>query len=214
MGTTEKLTKRQRQVLDYIQEETSRTGYPPTVREIGQALGLSSSATVHTHLATLEAKGYLRRDGAKSRSLTVIGSGTGPSSPGEQPENAFRNAVSLPLVGNVAAGAPILAEQNIEENLVLPKEIVGDASTFVLKVKGESMIEAGILPGDYVVVREQNTASNGDTVVALLDDGATVKTFFREEDRIRLQPQNSSMEPIYVHDPLILGVVVALFRSL
>ena len=211
-----KLTKRQQQVLDYVQRETAKNSYPPTVREIGEALGLSSSATVHTHLAALEAKGYLHRDASKSRSLTVISpeNPTLVSQVDEDLESLRRNTISLPLVGRVAAGSPILAEQNIEDILTLPKEIVGDSGSFLLKVHGESMIDAGILDGDYVVVREQRTAINGDIVVAMIDDEATVKTFYREKDCIRLQPQNEMMEPIYSRDVVILGKVVALFRAL
>jgi repressor LexA len=210
------LTKRQKQVLDFIQEEMIRNGYPPTVREIGEALGLSSSATVHTHLATLEAKGYLKRDGAKSRSLTLTAIPTEEQLDcGAISDDLLRRStISLPLVGHVAAGSPILAEQNIEQTFTLPKEIVGDTSSFLLRVKGDSMIEAGIFSGDYVVVREQSTAANGDIVVALIDEEATVKTFYREKDSIRLQPENSSMEPIFSRDVVILGKVVALFRSL
>lgn len=207
-----KLTKRQAQILDLIEKETDKNGYPPSVREIGEALGLSSSATVHAHLATLEAKGYLHREGAKSRSLTVSNKTKTPAARKNKPED--RNAVSLPLVGRVAAGAPILAEENIEDTLTLPKEIVGDSSSFLLKVCGESMINAGIFNGDYVVVREQDIAENGDVVVAMIENEATVKTFYKEKDSIRLQPENDLMQPIYTNDAIILGKVVALFRTL
>ena len=210
----EMLTPRQTQVYDFVVSWTSDHGFPPTVREICEAVGLSSTATVHSHLKALENKGYLKIAQAKSRSITVNGPEQDAGSDIDPPEPLPYSAVQLPLVGQVAAGCPILAEQNIEDNLILPKSIVGDASSFLLRVKGESMIEAGILDGDYVVVREQNTARNGEIVVALLDDSATVKTYYREDGRIRLQPQNSSMEPIYCDDVQILGKVVALFRSI
>lgn len=216
----DKLTRRQKQILDFIREQSDANGYPPTVREIGNALGLSSSATVHAHISALEAKGYLRRDASKSRGLSLTGA---VSSSGSTPEDAEtpseaipRGTVSLPLVGRVAAGTPLLAEQNIEENLILPSDIVGDSSSFLLKVKGESMVEAGILDGDIVVVREQPDARDGDIVVALMDDEATVKTFYREDGRIRLQPENATIAPLYP-DPSalsIIGRVVALFRSM
>ncbi|NTU89452.1 MAG: transcriptional repressor LexA [Actinobacteria bacterium] len=212
----EKLTKRQQQVLDYVQSESAKNSYPPTVREIGEALGLSSSATVHTHLAALEAKGYLHRDASKSRSLTVVSPESTVLTTKDEDalESLRRNTISLPLVGRVAAGAPILAEQNIEDILTLPKEIVGDSSSFLLRVHGDSMVDIGILDGDYVVVREQRTALNGDIVVAMIEDEATVKTFYKEKDCIRLQPQNETMEPIYSRDVVILGKVVALFRTI
>lgn len=205
------LTKRQQQVLDFIRSWMRDNPYPPTVREIGEGLDLSSPSTVQAHLKQIEAKGYIRRGESKSRSIELVDplEDEAPIQP-ELP----RNVVTLPLVGRVAAGEPILAEQNIEDNVPLPTDIVSDAASFLLEVHGESMIEAGILDGDYVVVREQQTANNGDIVVAMIDEGATVKTFFRESDCIRLQPQNSSMDPIYTRDAAILGKVIALFRSL
>ena len=210
----EMLTPRQKQVYDFVVSWTSEHGFPPTVREICEAVGLSSTATVHSHLKALENKGYLKIAQAKSRAVTVSGPDSDPEAAPETPVELPYSAVQLPLVGQVAAGCPILAEQNIEEEIILPKSIVGDSSSFLLRVKGDSMIEAGILDGDYVVVKEQNSARNGEIVVALLDDSATVKTFYREDGRIRLQPQNSSMEPIYCDDVAILGRVVALFRTL
>ena len=201
------LTKRQQQILDFIRAEIHRCGYPPSVREIGEAVGLSSSSTVHSHLAALEAKGFIRRDPSKPRALEVLDfretdRGIDPGS-----------VRAVPLVGQVAAGQPILAAENIEQTMSLPAEMAGD-QTFILRVRGESMIEAGILDGDFVVVHQQPTAENGDIVVAMIDDSATVKTFYREPDRIRLQPENSTMEPIYTRDVSILGKVVALFRRL
>jgi len=201
------LTDRQRQILDFIKAEVRRKGFPPTVRDIGEAVGLSSSSTVHSHLAALEAKGLIRRDPSKPRALEVIGHE-------DEAREVDYNVRRLPLVGQVAAGAPILAAENIEQTMTLPVELVRDDSTFILKVKGDSMVEAGILDGDFVVVRQQATANNGEIVVAMIDDEATVKTFYREADRIRLQPENSSMDPIYATDLSILGKVVAVFRRL
>ena len=201
------LTDRQLQILDFIKAEVRRVGFPPTVRDIGAAVGLSSSSTVHSHLAALEAKGLIRRDPSKPRALEVIGHEDGSY-------EVDYNVRRLPLVGQVAAGAPILAAENIEQTMTLPVELVHDDSTFILKVKGESMIEAGILDGDFVVVRQQATANNGEIVVAMIEDEATVKTFYREADRVRLQPENASMEPIYSTDLSILGKVVAVFRRL
>lgn len=201
------LTKRQTQILDFIRAEIHRRGFPPSVREIGEAVGLSSSSTVHSHLAALEAKGFIRRDPSKPRALEVLDYR-------DTDRAVDLGAVfAVPIVGSVAAGSPILAAENIESTMSLPAELAGE-STFILKVKGDSMIEAGILDGDFVVVRQQQTANNGEIVVAMIDDGATVKRFFREADRIRLQPENSSMEPIYARDVSILGKVVALFRRI
>jgi repressor LexA len=202
------LTDRQREILDFIKAEMRRKGYPPTVRDIGQAVGLSSSSTVHSHLNALEAKGLIKRDPSKPRALEVIGHDR------ETVVTSMRGVRELPVLGAVAAGVPMLAEENIEGTIPLPTEVVREDSTFVLRVKGDSMIDAGIFDGDFVVVRQQPTAENGDIVVALLEDEATVKRFFRESDRIRLQPENDSMEPIYVRDVTILGKVVAVFRRM
>jgi repressor LexA len=201
------ITPRQRQILDYIRAEVHRRGFPPSVREIGLAVGLSSSSTVHSHLSALEDKGFIRRDPTKPRALEVF----------DFRDNErgidLGTVHAVPLVGRVAAGSPILAAENIESTISLPDELA-EESTFVLRVKGESMIEAGILDGDYLVVRQQSTADNGDIVVALLGEEATVKTFYREPGRIRLQPANSSMEPIYATDVSVLGKVISLFRRL
>jgi len=207
MAYQHELTKRQQQILDFIRAEIHRCGYPPSVREIGEAVGLSSSSTVHSHLAALESKGFLRRDPSKPRALEVLDY--------RETERGidYGSVRAVPVIGSVAAGQPILASENIEQTLSMPTEIVGD-STFILRVRGESMIEAGIMDGDFVVVRQQPTADNGQIVVAMIDDEATVKTFYREADRVRLQPENSSMEPIYARDVTILGKVVALFRRL
>ncbi|MBN2847727.1 MAG: transcriptional repressor LexA [Coriobacteriia bacterium] len=204
------MTARQQQILDFIRAEIHRRGFPPSVREIGEAVGLSSSSTVHSHLAALEAKGLLRRDPSKPRALEVLDY--------RDTERGidYENVQAVPLVGQVAAGQPILAAENIEATLPLPASFAGE-ETFILRVKGESMIEAGILDGDFVVVRQQQTASNGDIVVAMLDDEATVKRFYREGARVRLQPENASMDPIYADgdtDFAILGKVVALFRRI
>jgi repressor LexA len=208
MAYRRELTSRQREILDFIRAEIHRRGFPPSVREIGEAVGLSSSSTVHSHLAALEAKGLLRRDPSKPRALEVLDY--------RDTERGvdYESVQAVPLVGQVAAGAPILAAENIEATLPLPASFAGEG-TFILKVKGESMIDAGILDGDYVVVRQQRDASNGEIVVAMIDEEATVKRFFREGSRIRLQPENRSMEPIYADgyvDFAILGKVVALFR--
>ncbi len=210
MTRDRELTDRQRQVLDFIKAEVARQGFPPTVRDIGKAVGLHSSSTVHAHLGALEAKGFIRRDPSKPRALEVLEKDLKAAPVTPLPANVIR----LPVVGAVAAGVPTLAAENIETTLQLPTELVRDDATFVLRVKGDSMVDAGILDGDYVAVREQPDAVNGEIVVAQLDDDATVKRFFRESDRIRLQPENSSMEPIYARDVHILGKVVAVFRRM
>ena len=202
----EGLTDRQQQILDYIKEQIRQKGYPPSVREIGESVGLSSSSTVHGHLARLEEKGFIRRDPTKPRAIEIM-------------EGDFyltkHRSVNVPLVGRVTAGAPILAVENLEDSFPLPYELVRNEDVFMLAVRGESMIEAGILDGDYVIVRRQSDARNGEIVVALVgDDEATVKRFFREKDYIRLQPENQYMEPIIAHDVSILGKVVALFRRI
>ncbi len=199
------LTERQRQVLQYIKQEIHDKGYPPSVREIGEAIGLSSSSTVHGHLARLEEKGYIRRDPTKPRAIEVRG---------ETPGEVRKRLINVPLVGRVTAGQPILAEQNIEDHFPLPADFVQDEDVFFLIVQGESMIEAGILDGDYVLVRRQQTARNGDIVVALLDDEATVKRFFREQGHVRLQPENRFMDPILVKDVQVLGKVIGLVRRM
>jgi repressor LexA len=210
-----KLSKRQAAIYEYILSYTESHGYPPSVREIGSAVGLKSPSTVHMHLKALEELSLIKRDPKKPRTID-INKQAQESAPklAAVTQNLDDNSISLPLVGRVAAGVPVLAEQNIEENLVLPTSIVGDSSSFILRVHGESMINAGIFDGDYIVVKEQQDAHNGEIVVALVDDSATVKTFYREKDRIRLQPENDSMEPIYVKDALILGKVTALIRSM
>lgn len=211
-----KLSKRQQSIYDYICSYTKEHGYPPSVREIGSAVGLASPSTVHMHLKALEEKGYIKRDSKKPRTIEVVPDAGADSSAKlvNVTEDVDRNVIRLPLVGRVAAGIPILAEQNVEEMLSLPTSIVGDNSSFILRVRGQSMINAGILDGDYIVVKEQHDAHNGEIVVALIDDSATVKTFYREKDRVRLQPENDNMTPIYVDNPVILGRVTALIRSI
>ena len=211
----EKLTRKQQAVMDCIEQCIQKKGYGPTVREICTELGLSSPSTVHVHLKTLEQKGYIVRDPLKSRSISLPPDRKLPET--QQAEiirPSFSKVIDVPLVGNVAAGEPILAEENITDTITLPTDIVGDSPSFLLSVRGESMIEAGINDGDYVVVKEQPVANNGDIVVAILDDSATVKRFYREKDHIRLQPENSSMEPILTTNCTIAGKVVAVFRRL
>lgn len=214
----EKASKRQQAVLDCIETCIREKGYGPTVREICQELGLSSPSTVHVHLKALEEKGLITRDPMKSRSIVLAKPLDEIEGEIEEPTNfvrpSFSKVVDIPLVGNVAAGSPILAEENITDTITLPVDIVGDAPSFLLSVRGDSMIECGINDGDYVVVKEQPIANNGDIVVAIIDDGATVKRFYKESDHIRLQPENSSMEPIITRDCSIAGKVVAVFRRL
>ena len=212
-----KPSKRQQAVLDCIRKCIEEKGYAPTVRDICKSLGLSSPSTVHVHLNALEEKGLIKRDAHKSRSIILVDDAAPEAAP-EPASNvlspSFAKTVNVPLVGNVAAGVPILAEQNIEDSMALPVDIVGDSASFMLSVHGDSMVECGINDGDYVVVKEQPVANNGDIVVAIIDDGATVKRYYREKDHIRLQPENSSMEPIITTNCSIAGRVVAVFRRL
>jgi repressor LexA len=196
------LTKRQKEIFDYIRRYLRKHGYPPTVREIGQALGLHSPSTVHAHLAKLEKLGVLRRDPTKPRAIEVL------------MDRAKRVMTSgTPLVGNVAAGQPILAEENIEDYLELPEMIGGGGDDYVLRVRGDSMKDVGILEGDYVVVRPADDADNGEIVVALIEDEATVKRYFRERNSIRLQPENPNHKPIRTKDATVLGKVTGVFRK-
>ena len=214
---SDKLTKKQKAVLECIEDCIAKKGYGPTVREICAEIGLSSPSTVHVHLKALEEKGYIERDPLKSRSIMLKQNDQGQPvvrNEGNVLSPSFSKTIDVPLVGNVAAGEPILAEENITETMSLPIDIVGDSASFMLSVRGESMIEAGINDGDYVVVKQQQTANNGDIVVAIIEDGATVKTFYKESDHIRLQPENSTMEPIIVTNCAIAGKVVAVFRRL
>ncbi|MGH2715748.1 MAG: transcriptional repressor LexA [Thermoleophilaceae bacterium] len=196
------LTKRQQEIFDFVKQYVSEHGYPPTVRDIGKAIGLASSSTVHAHLANLEKLGVLRRDPTKPRAIEVL-------------KDKARQVVTpagLPVVGQVAAGQPVLADENIEEYVPVPGIAGGDDGEFVLRVKGDSMKDAGILEGDFVIVRRQETAGDGDIVVALVGEEATVKRFFRENDHVRLQPENEAMEPIRTREAQVLGRVVGLCR--
>jgi repressor LexA len=196
------LTTRQKEIFDYIRKYASKQGYPPTVREIGKAVGLHSSSTVHAHLANLEKIGLLRRDPTKPRAIELL-------------KERTRKAISpgVPLVGQVAAGEPVLAEEYIEDYLDVPEMIGGQTGDYILRVSGDSMKDAGILAGDYVVVRPADDATNGEIVVALIEDEATVKRFFREKDRIRLEPANKAYKPIRTRDARLLGKVVGVFRK-
>ena len=213
-----KITKRQQQIYDFIRSYQTEKGYPPSVREMAAAVGLSSPSTVHAHLSALEAHGLIKRDKTKPRALEVFEQEGNPDNnldiSHESPVAEMRGVVSLPLVGRVAAGMPILAEQNIEDTFTIPTEIASDSSSFILEVHGNSMINVGIYNGDYIIVREQPSAMKGDIVVAMIDGSATVKTFYKERGRVRLQPENDAMEPIFADNPTILGKVVALMRRL
>ena len=198
-----KISAKQQEILDYIKSQILERGFPPAVRDICEAVHLKSTSSVHSHLETLEKNGYIRRDSTKPRAIEIL-------------DEAFnftrREMVNVPIVGRVAAGEPLLAEQNIEEYFPIPMEFMPNKQTFLLKVCGESMINAGILNGDYVLAQEENTAHNGDMVVAMIEDGATVKTYYKEEGVIRLQPENDFMDPIIVPDCTILGKVIGVFR--
>ena len=194
-------SEKKMQILDFIRREIDDKGYPPSVREICLAVGLKSTSTVHAHLNRLEEEGYIRRDATKPRALELT-------------DTATVRGRSVPLVGRVTAGMPILAQQNSEEYYMLPQNLVGGDEVFILSVQGESMIEAGILDGDFVIVRRQSHAENGDIVVAMIDDEATVKRIFYEKTRVRLQPESSAMRPIYAREVTVLGRVIALFRQM
>jgi len=200
------LTKRQQEIFDFIKRYTAEFGYPPTVRDIGKAVGLASSSTVHAHLANLERIGMLRRDPTKPRAIELL----------DRAAAGVRAVMSpgLPLVGHVAAGQPIVAEENIEEYIQTPDFAGGDAGSYLLRVRGESMKDIGIMEGDLVVVKPQETAQDGEIVVALVGEEATVKRFFQESDRVRLQPENAEMEPIFSRDVRVLGRVVGLMRNI
>ena len=204
------LTKRQQEIFDFIRRYSARYGYPPTVRDIGKAVGLASSSTVHAHLANLEKIGLLRRDPSKPRAIELLERGVGTA---VESVRGIVRGDGLPLVGSVAAGQPILAEENIEEYVPVPQLAGGEEGSYLLRIKGDSMTDAGILEGDFVVVRPQDTASNGEIVVALLGEEATVKRFFRESDHVRLQPENEAMEPIRSKEVKLLGRVVGLLRT-
>ena len=198
-----KISKKQLEILEYIKSQILERGFPPAVREICEAVNLESTSSVHSHLETLEKNGYIRRDPTKPRAIEILD---------DNFNLTRREMVNVPIVGQVAAGEPILAQQNIENYFPIPVEFMPNRQTFLLKVKGESMINAGILDGDMVLVEETPAASNGDMVVAMVDDGATVKTFYKEEGIFRLQPENDFMDPIIVKEVTILGKVIGVFR--
>jgi len=202
------LTKRQQEIFDFIKRYSARYGYPPTVRDIGKAVGLASSSTVHQHLANLEKIGILRRDPSKPRAIELLDRAV------QEVRNIVGSPDGLPLVGSVAAGQPVLAEENIEEYVHVPNVAGGDHGEYLLRVRGESMKDAGILEGDLVVVRPQETADDGDIVVAMVGEEATVKRYFLESDHVRLQPENDAMEPIRSREVRVLGRVVGLMRTI
>lgn len=198
-----KISEKQKEILEYIKQEILNKGYPPAVREICEAVHLKSTSSVHSHLETLEKNGYIRRDPTKPRAIEIM-------------DDTFnltrREMVNVPIIGNVAAGQPLLAVQNIENYFPIPAEYMPNQETFMLKVKGESMINAGILDGDHILVERQSTASNGEIVVALVDDSATVKTYYKEDGHYRLQPENDTMDPIIVDDCQVIGRVFGMMR--
>ncbi len=214
----EELTKKEKAILKFIEQQINANGYPPSVREIGRAVGLKSTATVHGYLAKLEEKKYIRKEFQKGRALRLL-KGTGKENKEVQAgegKNLYtgKEMVDVPIIGKITAGEPILAVENVMDTFPIPLDFVGNSESFMLVVRGESMIEAGILDGDYILVKKQNTASNGQIVVALIGDEATVKTFYKEKDHIRLQPENSTMDPIIVPNCEILGKVAGVFRKM
>lgn len=200
-----KITPKQQMILDYIKEEILAKGYPPTVREICERVGLKSTSSVHSHLNTLEENGYIRRDPTKPRAIEIMDDEFGL---------ARREMTNIPVLGRVAAGEPLLAVENIKEYFSLPTEFLPNAETYILEVHGESMINVGFYEGDYLIIEKTNTAKNGDIVVALIDDSVTVKRFFKEEGYIRLQPENDNMDPIIVNDCVIVGKAHSLYRKI
>ncbi|AST59069.1 repressor LexA [Thermoanaerobacterium thermosaccharolyticum] len=206
MKDKSKISLKQQEIIEFIKSEINRKGYPPSVREIGKAVGLKSTSTVHGHLSRLEKKGYIRRDPTKPRAIEVL----------NNDKRDLSDVIKLPVIGKVTAGSPILAVENIDEYYSIPRDLVVgyEGESFILKVRGESMINAGILDGDYIIVRKQSYADNGDIIVALIEDEATVKRFYKESDHIRLQPENPSMDPIIVDNVMVLGKVVGVIRKL
>lgn len=198
-----RITEKQREILEYIKQEILNKGYPPTVRELCDAVHLKSTSSIHSHLESLEKNGYIRRDPSKPRAIEIVD---------DNFNLTRREVVNVPIVGSIAAGQPLLAIQNIDNYFPIPAEYMPNQETFMLRVKGDSMINVGIFSGDVILVKQQSTASNGDIVAAMVDDSATVKTFYKENDHIRLQPENDTMEPIIVPDCQILGVVFGVFR--
>ena len=210
------LNKREKAILKCIEKGVRENGYPPSVREIGKQVGLSSTATVHTYLTKLEKIGYISRQDKKGRALQLLKGGKVVTQEEDESNNIFggKEMVEVPVVGRITAGAPILAVENITDTFPIPVDFIGNSDSFMLKVRGESMIEAGILDGDYILVKRQNVADNGQMAVALIGDEATVKTFYKEDNYIRLQPENHTMEPIIVPNCEILGVVIGVFRKI
>ena len=209
------LNKREKEILKFIERQIMTDGYPPSVREIGEAVGLKSTATVHGYLARLEEKGYIKKKDKKGRTLRLIKGSSGEEKKTSSKEfYTQRELVDVPVIGKITAGMPILAVENVTDTFPIPIDFVGNSDCFMLTVRGESMIEAGILDGDYILVKRQSNANNGEIVVALIEDEATVKTFYKEKDHIRLQPENCTMDPIIVPDCEILGRVAGVFRKM
>ncbi len=215
MGTRAETTRKEKAILKFIEEQVKENGYPPSVREIGKAIGLSSTATVHAYLSKLEKQGFIKKEDKKGRTLKVI-KGTDGQPVKKENKNFYaqRELVDVPVIGKITAGQPILAVENVTDTFPIPIDFVGNSESFMLTVQGESMIEAGILDGDYILVKKQNNASNGEIIVALIEDEATVKTFYKEDGHIRLQPENHTMDPIIVPDCKILGKVAGVFRKM
>ena len=215
MGNKIDLNKREKDILEFIEDQVNKNGYPPSVREIGKAIGLSSTATVHSYLAKLEEKGFIKKESQKGRTLKLLKNKKGKSKEIENKDYYLeKELVKVPILGKITAGEPILAVENVVDTFPIPVDFIGNSESFMLIVRGESMIEAGILSGDYILVKKQNTANNGEMVVALIGEEATVKTFYKEKDHIRLQPENSNMDPIIVPNCEILGKVIGVFRKM
>lgn len=215
MGNRAETTRKEKAILKFIEDQVKANGYPPSVREIGKAIGLSSTATVHGYLAKLEKQGFIKKEDKKGRTLKVI-KGTDGKPVQESNKNFYtqKEMVEVPVIGKITAGQPILAVENVTDTFPIPIDFVGNCDSFMLTVRGESMIEAGILDGDYILVKKQSNANNGEIVVALIEDEATVKTFYKEKDHIRLQPENHTMDPIIVPNCQILGKVAGVFRKM
>jgi len=215
MGNRAETTRKERAILKFIEDQVINNGYPPSVREIGKAIGLSSTATVHAYLTKLEKQGFIKKEDKKGRTLKVIkGSDGKPLKKSNKNFYTQKEMVDVPIIGKITAGQPILAVENVTDTFPIPIDFVGNSESFMLTVRGESMIEAGILDGDFILVKKQNDARNGEIVVALIGEEATVKTFYKEKDHIRLQPENSTMDPIIVPDCQILGKVAGVFRKM
>ena len=212
------LNAREKAIVKFIEKHLKNNGYPPSVREIGKAVGLKSTATVHGYLASLEEKGYIKKENQKGRTLKLLKGGLTEENIDQleisKEVYSSREMVDVPVIGKITAGEPILAVENVTDTFPIPLDFVGNSESFMLTVRGESMIEAGILDGDYILVRKQNTATNGEIVVALIEDEATVKTFYKEKDHIRLQPENCTLDPIIVPNCDILGKVIGVFRKM